>query len=387
MTSPRIFDNDGVTAPARDTGFAWHELFMWHGHASVGVAGSGDLAVEPGDYGEESPHPRRRLRNLLEVSGVIGRLQALTFETASREQLEAVHTSAYVSRIDEESRRGGGLAGEVTPFGLGGFHISALAAGACTAAVDAVLTGDVDNAYALVRPAGHHALPDAGRGFCIFANASVAVRHAQKAYGLQRVAIVDWDVHHGNGAQAIFWDDPNVLTISLHQADWYPRGEGNAEELGEGPALGRNINVPLPPGSGIGAYRCALERVVLPALRGHAPELIVVSCGLDANAMDPSARMLLTSEDFRELTRRCREAADELCGGRLVLCQEGGYSPTYVPFCGLAIVEELAGYASGVRDPFLARYQGVGFELLQSHQEEVVEHVRRLVEQAGGPLA
>ena len=365
-------------APARRTGVVWHELFLWHGNGALGPPGSEDFAVEPGDFGEETPHPQRRLRNLLEVSGLLARLPAITPRPATDEQLAAVHTPEYLARLRRASRRGGGSAGEVTPVGRRGYDFAALAAGGCTTAVDAVLAGDVDNAYAFVRPAGHHALPHAGSGFCLLNNAAIAVRHAQRAHGLRRVAVVDWDVHHGNGTQAVFWEDPDVLTISLHQADWYPRGEGAATERGGGPGRGRNLNVPLPPGSGGGAYRAALERVVAPALRAHAPELVVVACGLDANAMDPSARMLLTSEDFRTLTAQVVALAGELCGGRLVACQEGGYSPLYVPFCGIAVLEELCGARSTIRDPFLARYGGVGYAELQDHQERVIEEARRL---------
>lgn len=383
-----MLDDFGVDGgvPLRSTGVVWHELYLWHGNGALGPPGSEHLAVEPGDFGEETPHARRRLRNLLEVSGLLERLPALTPRPASNEQLAAVHTADYLARVREASVHGDGWAGEVTPVGRGGFDFGALAAGGCVTAVDAVLGGTVENAYALVRPAGHHALPDEGRGFCLFNNVAVAARHAQRGHGLKRVAVVDWDVHHGNGTQAVFWEDPDVLTVSLHQADWYPRGEGGVPERGAGAGAGRNVNVPLPPGSGIGAYRAAFDRVVLPALRAHSPELIVVSCGLDANAMDPSARMLLTSEDFRTLAERVRSAADELCGGRLVLCHEGGYSPLYVPFCGLAVLEELCGLRSAIRDPFLARYTGVGFEELQDHQARVIEEVRRLVlEPASSP--
>jgi acetoin utilization deacetylase AcuC-like enzyme len=374
-------------SPARRTGLAWDELLMWHGQGPVSPAGGSDLWVEPGDFGEETAPPRRRLHNLLVASGMTRALAPLAFGPASQAQLEAVHTREYVARIEAESAVAGGMAGEVTPFGPGAFTIASLAAGGCVGAVDAVMTGEVDNAYALVRPAGHHAVPDAGRGYCIFANAAIAARQAQRAHGTERIAIIDWDVHHGNGTQAVFWDDPDVLTISLHQADWYPRGEGGVNELGGGDGYGHNVNVPLPPGSGIGAYRYAFEHVVLPAVRGHAPDLVIVSCGFDASGMDSAGRMLLTSEDFRQLTRMCREAAHDLCQGRLVLCHEGGYHPLYVPFCGLAVIEELAGCPSGVRDPFLRRYTGVGYESLQSHQRAVVDELRGVLEHAGTPLA
>jgi acetoin utilization deacetylase AcuC-like enzyme len=380
------FEVSDSLAPARRTGLAWHELFMWHGAGPIGPIGGADLWVEPGDFGEETTPPRRRLHNLLVASGMTQALTPLSFQPASHSQLEAVHTPGYVSRIERESAEGGGMAGEATPFAPGAFTIASLAAGGCIGSVDAVVRGEVDNAYALVRPAGHHALPETGRGFCIFTNTAIAARHAQHAHGVKRIAIVDWDVHHGNGPQAVFWDDPNVLHISLHQANWYPRDEGGADELGGGEGYGRNVNIPLPPGSGIEAYRYAFERVALPAIRGHSPELVIVSCGFDASGMDPSGRMLLTSEDFRQLTRMCREVADEQCCGRLVLCHEGGYAPLYVPFCGLAVIEELAGCLTGVRDPFLPRYTGVGFEGLQPHQRKVVDALRGALVKAGAPL-
>ena len=141
--------------------------------------------------------------------------------------------------------------------------------------MDAVLDGIVENAYALVRPPGHHALPDRGMGFCLFGNVAVAVRHAQAEHGVGRVAVVDWDVHHGNGTQAIFWDDPTVLTISLHQDGCYPQGSGRARS-GARPGGGGDLNVPLPPGSGRGAYLAAFDRVVLPALERFRPELILI---------------------------------------------------------------------------------------------------------------
>jgi acetoin utilization deacetylase AcuC-like enzyme len=379
-----VFATRGTSA-ARRTGLVWNELFMWHGNGPLGPPGSAELVVEPGDFGEESPHPRRRLRNLLEVSGLLDRLTPLAPRAATPEQLGAVHSVHHLDRVRTASEAGNGSAGEVTPVQRGGYEFAALAAGGCIVAVDAVLDGAVDNAYALVRPAGHHATRESGGGFCIFNNVAVAVRHAQRARGVRSVAVVDWDVHHGNGTQDVFWEDPDVLTISIHQADWYPRGEGTTDEIGGGPGRGRNVNVPLPPGSGLGAYQAAFERVVLPALRHHEPDLIVVSCGFDASAIDPSGRMLLTSAGFATLARMVLQAAEELCGGRLVLCHEGGYSAVYVPFCGLAVLEALCGAQSGIRDPFLPRYTGVGYDGLQAHQAQVIDAVAASLDQVMTP--
>jgi acetoin utilization deacetylase AcuC-like enzyme len=214
-----------------------------------------------------------------------------------------------------------------------------LAVGGCLAAVEAVVAGTVDNAYALVRPPGHHAEPARGRGGCISSNLVLAALHAQAALGLERVAIVDWDAHHGNAAEVAFWEEPAVLTVSLHQDNTYPPGSGGVDERGGGPGEGFNLNIPLPLGSGDGAYLAAIERVVTPALRAHRPHLVLVGSGLDASAMDPLARMLLHGRSFAGMTRRILNVAADVCGGRVVFCHEGGYSSAYVPFCGLAVVE------------------------------------------------
>ncbi len=361
------------------TGLVWDDRYLEHNPGG----GAGPLAestglIEPGDFGEEGPYPRRRLYNLILKAGLDARLAPIEPRPASDVELTRVHTSGYIARIRELSAQGGGDAGGGTPFGANGNEIARLAAGGCLSAVDRVLGGSLRNAYALVKPPGHHAMPDSGGGHCIFNNAALAAAHARTAHALQRVSIVDWDVHWGNGTQAAFWTDPNVQVIGLHQADWYPRGGGEASATGGGPGLGANINVPLPPGSGAGAYRAAFDRIVLPALAAHRPELIIVSCGFDASANDPSGRMLLTSEDFRLMTRWVMSSAAEHSQNRLIVCHEGGYSPTYVPFCGLAVLEELSGSRPIVEDPFLPRYSGVGYEQLQPHQAAAIDEVGTL---------
>ena len=181
----------------------------------------------------------------------------------------------------------------------------------------------------------------------------MAAHHLRAARGLARVAIVDWDVHHGNGTQSAFYDDPSVLTISLHQDGCFPLGSGAVDDNGEGAGAGANINIPLPRGGGRGAYVAAFERVVVPALERFSPDFIIVASGLDASAMDPLGRMQMHSDAYRELTKLMMDTADRCCEGRLVVEHEGGYSSAYVPFCGLAIVEQLSGLASGVEDPML----------------------------------
>src|SRR5207302_9013272 len=206
-------------------------------------------------------------------------------------------------RIKKMSAESGGEAGGERAVGRGSYEIALLSAGGCITAVDAVLDGKVDNAYALVRPPGHHAEKYQGRGFCIFGNTALAAMHARRARGLARVAIVDWDVHHGNGTEHAFYSDPTVLTISIHQDNNYPPASGAITATGEGDGRGYNINAPLPPGSGVGAYLATFDRVVAPALRAFRPELILIASGLDASAMDPLASMMMTSDGYRKLTQ------------------------------------------------------------------------------------
>jgi acetoin utilization deacetylase AcuC-like enzyme len=219
-------------------------------------------------------------------------------------------------------------------------------------------------------------------GFCIFANVAVGVRHAQATRGVGRVAVVDWDVHHGNGTQAVFWDDPSVLTISLHQDGLYPARSGLLHESGGPTALGTTLNVPLPAGSGSGAYLAALDRVVVPALEAYAPELIVIACGFDAGALDPLGCMLLPAATFGQMTARLLAAADRICSGRLVASHEGGYSAAHVPFCGLAVIETLSGLSAGITDPF-AYLAAVPGQSIEPHQSAAVDAAAALV--AGVP--
>ena len=353
------------------TGWVCHERYFWHDTRSAAGFMPAGGPIEPETHAE-NPATKRRFRNLVEISGVLDQLVQITPREATRAEVLRCHTPEYVDRIQALSADNGGDAGELTPFGPGSYEIALLAAGGVITAIDAVLDGTVDNVHALTRPPGHHAEPDLGRGFCIFANAAIGAKHAREARGLERVAIVDWDVHHGNGTQKIFWTDPTVLAISSHQDNYYPPDSGHLHELGEGDGEGYCLNIPLPPGSGVGAYVAAYERVVVPALREFRPDLIIVASGLDANAMDPLARMMMHSAGYRRLTRMLMDVADEVCSGRLVVEHEGGYSSGYVPFCGLAVVEELSGISSGVEDPFLPVFEGIGGQDLQPHQDAAI---------------
>ncbi|MDJ0826122.1 MAG: class II histone deacetylase [Rhodobacter sp.] len=335
------------------TGFFWDERTFWHSGGNYALTFSlGDL-VQPLAAGglPESPETKRRLKNLIDVTGLIHELDAQSAPEATREALERVHPPSYLDVFKRLSDAGGGELGMRTPFGQGGFEIAALSAGLATTALAAVLDGRNKNAYSLSRPPGHHCLPDFPNGFCLFNNIAIAIRAAQAAGQAQRIAVVDWDVHHGNGTEAIFLEDADVLTISIHQEHNYPLDTGDPDVLGEGSARGTNMNIPLPPGAGHATYLEAMQWLVLPKLRAFQPEAIVVACGYDAAAYDPLAQMTASALTFRMLTRLIMQAADELCDGRLVLVHEGGYSEAYVPFCAHAVLQELSGSSIEAPDP------------------------------------
>jgi acetoin utilization deacetylase AcuC-like enzyme len=266
---------------------------------------------------------------------------------ADDDALLAYHRPEYLDRVREISRTGGD-AGAGAPLGPGGDLSARLAAGGTMAAVDAVLTGRCRAAYALVRPPGHHAMADWGMGFCIFNNVVVAARHAQRRHGVEKILILDWDVHHGNGTQDAFSADRDVLFISIHQDDLFPTGWGALDQAGDGDGEGSTVNIPLPAGTGQPGYAAALQRIVLPVARAFAPDLVIISAGQDASVSDPLARMALTTDSYRLMTREMMALADEYCGGRLVVSQEGGYAPAYAPYCSAAIAETLVGPAADV---------------------------------------
>lgn len=360
------------------TGWNFHELYLWHDTGAAAQFFPASLTVEPGEHAE-SAETKRRFRNLMEVSGLTEQLTSVKSVRVDEDDLALFHTRDYIRRIKALSDDRGGDASYLTPFGRGSYEIACLAAGGTFALMDKVLSGELDNGYALVRPPGHHAESDKGMGFCLFGNVPVAILKNRKKHGFERVATVDWDVHHGNGTQAAFWTDPAVLTISLHQERLYPHDSGDREERGAGAGLGYNLNIPLPAGSGHGAYIAAFEQVVLPALRAYKPDLVVVPSGFDGSGADPLGRMMLHSDTYREMTRMLMEAAADLCGGRLVMSHEGGYSAAYVPYCGLAVLEQLSGIKTHIDDPFLPVFRNYAGQELRPWQQEAISAAAELL--------
>ena len=301
----------------------------------------------------ESPERIRRTFEVLERSGRLEVLERLDCPTADIDTLRLVHTPAYIDRVIAACA-GSELVwvGPEARAGPKSWTPALKAAGGAVRAVDAVVAGEVGNAYVLVRPPGHHASATAPMGFCLFNNVAVACRDAQERHGIEKVAIVDWDVHHGNGTQAIFYEDPRVLFISLHQDHLYPMDTGSLPETGRGKGEGATVNIPLPAGSGDRGYALAFDSIVEPVIRQFGPDLVLVSAGQDAGAADPLGRMSVTTEGFRNLAWRVTSLANELCGGRLVAVQEGGYSPDHLPYCTLSIIEAMAGLEPELRgDP------------------------------------
>lgn len=337
------------------TGFYFDEKCLWHiGQLHAGTLPVGGWVQPPNASGlAESPDTKRRLRSLMDVSGLLAKLEQRTAPLADESDLLRVHPKSYIERFKQLSASGGGDMGVQATFGLGGFDIACQSAGLAITALDAIFSGQLKNAYILSRPPGHHCLPNLGMGFCLFANIAVAVESVIAKHRLTRVAVLDWDVHHGNGTEAIFIDRPDVFTISIHQENCFPVNSGAASQRGEGKGESYNLNIPLLPGGGDQAYRDAFDLIVIPALEQYKPELIVIASGLDANCLDPLARMMLTSESFRWMTAEIMAAADRLCDGRLAIVHEGGYSESYVPFCGHALIEQLSGTRTNVQDPIL----------------------------------
>jgi acetoin utilization deacetylase AcuC-like enzyme len=271
---------------------------------------------------------------------------------ATEEELRWAHSPRYIEQVRALCETGGWATG-TTRAGAGSYEPLLAAAGTALEAAAAVVEGRSRFGYALIRPPGHHAQPEQADGYCFFNHGALAAEYALRS-GMERVLIVDWDVHHGNGTQEIFYDRADVLTVSLHMnhGPWGPAHPqtGYVDETGNGAGAGRNVNIPLPLGAGDAGYTGAFDRIVAPLAREYRPDLIIASSGQDASAFDPNGRHNLTMTGFRGLGERVAALAAELCDGRAVLVQEGGYNPSYAPYCLLATLEGLLG-APATADP------------------------------------
>jgi acetoin utilization deacetylase AcuC-like enzyme len=261
----------------------------------------------------------------LEKTRLTSQLTLIEPRPATVDEIALVHTREYIKEIEETALKGGGWLDPDTVMSAGSYEAALYAAGGLIRAVEAIMGGEISSAFALVRPPGHHATPRHAKGFCLFNNIAIATRHALAEYKLERILIIDFDVHHGNGTQEAFYDNPRVMYISTHEYPFYP-GTGSLEETGGGAAKGTNINIPLPAGCGDAEYLKVFEQIIVPAARRFNPQLILVSAGYDTHWADPLAMMEVSVTGFGQMAGIIKGLADELCGGRLAFTLEGGYN-------------------------------------------------------------
>ena len=317
------------TSSAANTALIWSERFCLH-----------DTAGYP-----ESPGRIGALRRALTAAGMFDDRLVLEPQPVTLDALAAVHLPALVELVRRAAEQGPALLDADTVVSPGSYEVALLAAGAACAAVETVLSGAAPRAFALGRPPGHHAEPNRAMGFCLFNNVAIGARYLQRRFGIRRVLVVDWDVHHGNGTEATFWSDPSVLFTSTHQYPFYP-GTGAAGDRGAGPGDGYTLNVPLPAGAGDERYLAAFEEQLLPALWSFEPQLVLISAGFDAHQDDPLAMMRMTTRGFARLAALVQAVAEECCDGRVALVLEGGYNLDALGASVVAVVRALDGFHS-----------------------------------------
>lgn len=266
-------------------------------------------------------------------------LTEITPDKAPKGVVQAAHTPQHFKMVENAFADGYDRLDADTVISMGSFGASLFAAGGAVAAVDAAMREQADNAFVVVRPPGHHATAERAMGFCLFNNVAVAARYAQNKYKeIERVAIIDWDVHHGNGTQGIFYDDPSVYFFSMHQYPWYP-GTGSRGETGHGRGLGSTMNVPVKANTNSAEQTRMFEAAIEDIARKFRPDLVFISAGFDAHLTDPLGQLRLEDDDYVAMTRILKEWATEVCGGRIVSCLEGGYN---LDTLGLTVKKHIA---------------------------------------------
>lgn len=310
-------------------------------------------------------------------TAILNRLQTLALlerflHTAAREatetEIQAVHRAALLATLQKTAEFSHPIMLGLDTYALPvSYEIARYAAGGLLNVIDSVLEGHADNGLAVIRPPGHHATPTHPMGFCLLNNIAIGARYAQQR--LRRVAIVDFDVHHGNGTQDAFYDDPSVLFISSHQSPLYP-GTGDIDEVGSGNGYGTTLNIPVRPNTGDSAYRQLYNEIVVPALRRFQPDLLLISAGFDAHWRDPLAHIQLSLTTFAELTRLLIDAAQELCNGRIIFVTEGGYDLEVLSYGVANVALALLGDKT-VHDPL-----GVVTDVTKV--DDLIQHLKRL---------
>jgi acetoin utilization deacetylase AcuC-like enzyme len=307
------------------------------------------LGHDTGDHVENGRRLERTI-GLLGTAGLRRQLVNIDPEPAPMDDLLRVHSAQHVARVDRSAGEGGGWLDGDTMTSPGSYEAAIYAAGGVARATEEVIRGDVESAFALVRPPGHHATRTDAMGFCLFNNVAIAARVAVQKHHLERVLIVDFDVHHGNGTQDIFYSDAQVLYVSTHQYPLYP-GTGRVEETGIGGGLDHTVNIPLPPWCGDKEYLQAFEQIVAPVARHFRPQIILVSAGYDAHWADNISSMQVTVGGYARMATILRDLAVELCQGRIVFALEGGYHLEALAHSVKATIEVLLGSPAGADDP------------------------------------
>tara|TARA_B100000700_G_scaffold283142_1_gene335221 strand:- start:884 stop:1999 length:1116 start_codon:yes stop_codon:yes gene_type:complete len=354
------------------------KLFEYNTGSGAHVFQNNDNFVEPYFHIDNSLS-KKRLFNIIKNLNLLKDLKITGLRKADKNDISLVHTIEYINKIKNLSNLDGGDAGFGTPFSKNAFEIASLAVGSLINLSEKVCLREIKNGFALIRPPGHHALSDSGYGFCIFNNVAIAAEFIKKKYNLSRIVILDWDVHHGNGTEKIFYNRSDVLYISIHQKNCYPNNSGSSYDFGIKEGKGYNININLPAGSGHASYVYAFEKIIIEALEIYKPQMIFVCCGFDASGIDPLSRTLCHAETFRFMSKTSIDLAKSLCNGRIIFSLEGGYSETHVPFCGLAVIEEMIDKERRFIDPVKETiiHQG-GEDLIESQIKMIDESLDAL---------
>ncbi|PKQ27742.1 MAG: histone deacetylase [Candidatus Anoxymicrobium japonicum] len=311
-----------------------------------------DPLFEKHDTGYGHPECPERLsvsRVALDESGLLETVKVVSPRDATVQEIELVHSSRYIEQVERLAKSGGGNLDMDTPVSPATYSAALKAAGAVLQGVDWCFEDSSRRAFCMVRPPGHHALPARGMGFCVFNNIAMGARYAMSRAFANRVMIVDWDSHHGNGTQDVFYEDQNVLYLSLHQYPHYP-GTGGIDETGAGKGNGYTINLPFPAGTGEAHYLEAFERVVIPVAQEFKPDLVMVSAGYDSHAEDPLCSMRLIDSSYRKMTDYLVEFSEDYCDGRLLIILEGGYNLSAQAHSVVQTVAELAGIEIPAKD-------------------------------------
>ena len=293
----------------RKTGLVYHDDYLLH---------------DTGVYHPERPARLKRIIDKLHTSGQWDQLQLIMPKPADVKWIGMVHSNEYINFVQRECGATVAQLDADTAICKDSFRIALLAVGGCLGAADAIMKGEVINAFCAVRPPGHHAEKSRAMGFCLFNNVAITAKYIQQNYGLEKILIIDWDVHHGNGTQHAFYEDASVFYFSTHQSPHYP-GTGLSYETGKGKGEGFNLNVPLPAGSGDKEYAEVFHDKLIPAAEKFKPDFILISAGFDAHRDDPLAGMLMTEAGFAHLTEMVTDLAEKFCAGKIISVLEGGY--------------------------------------------------------------